>query len=596
LKRVVICAWDAADWRVLGPLLDRGRLPHLQALVEKGAMGELYQPPPLLQAPSFTSLATGTCPGRHRILTNWEPDPLTASPRAISRSHLSAKPVWEILEDAGYRSSVCNWPVTHPAPKLGGGSVSNLFAPATAAEPRDWALVPGAVYPGESEATLAALRVHPAEIAATDLRYFVPRLHEIDQENDKRLIPLAGALAESVTAHAAATWQLEHAAPDFLAVCYPLIGTASRHYMRYGEGDVFGGVVAAACQLQDRMLGRMVELAGPDALVMVVSAHGFFTGVATPGPQPALGDFWPRPHGILCFAGPGVAPDMLLHGPSALDVVPTILAWLGLPAAEDMPGRVLAEALPEMPLPPRIESWESGIQAPEPDPDPAPMIGELTRLGYADPAAGQLLAETARFHREESLHLACYYLGAGRPSSAIELLEPLARSNDLPQASSYLAWAYLNSNRIDDAAAVEIRSGDRLAGLLHALIEFRRNPAPETLQLLQSREAGETDPAFLCLCGDAYRTSARIVEAESCYERAIGANPELAEAHLGLAQVLLVQGRDREAADSALHATGLRYDLAGAHLALSAALTRLGQVEAARTAYATAAALSRRVS
>ena len=269
-------------------------MPHLEALVENGAMGDLYQPPPHVPALAFTTLATGKPPGRHRILANWEPDPLTAFPRAISRASLRAKPIWEILEDAGLRAHVCNWPATHPAPLLRGGAVSNLFAPATTALPRDWPLVANAVHPPESETALTGLRVHPADIAAADLRYFVPRLDEIDQDNDKRLIPLAGAVAESVTAHAAATWQLEHSQPAFLAVCYPLIGAACRHYLRYPETDVFGGAVAAACQFQDRMLGTILELAGADALIVIISAHGFLTGVAAPGPQPAAGDFWPR--------------------------------------------------------------------------------------------------------------------------------------------------------------------------------------------------------------------------------------------------------------------------------------------------------------
>ena len=40
-RRVLLVGWDAADWQVIHPLLDAGRMPHLQRLVEGGAMGNL---------------------------------------------------------------------------------------------------------------------------------------------------------------------------------------------------------------------------------------------------------------------------------------------------------------------------------------------------------------------------------------------------------------------------------------------------------------------------------------------------------------------------------------------------------------------------
>jgi predicted AlkP superfamily phosphohydrolase/phosphomutase len=33
-RRVALIGWDAADWKLIHPLLDRGLLPNLQSMVE----------------------------------------------------------------------------------------------------------------------------------------------------------------------------------------------------------------------------------------------------------------------------------------------------------------------------------------------------------------------------------------------------------------------------------------------------------------------------------------------------------------------------------------------------------------------------------
>ena len=40
-RRVLLVGWDAAEWRVLHPLLDAGLLPTLGGLVAGGAVGDL---------------------------------------------------------------------------------------------------------------------------------------------------------------------------------------------------------------------------------------------------------------------------------------------------------------------------------------------------------------------------------------------------------------------------------------------------------------------------------------------------------------------------------------------------------------------------
>jgi len=92
--------------------------------------------------------------------------------------------------------------------------------------------------------------------------------------------------------------------------------------------------------------------------------------------------------GIIALAGGGIRRGGLVPYASILDVAPTALALLGLPAAADMPGRPVAEALTGDRTPPCwIPSWRT-LAAPTPPPagGTTPMSQEemdrLRGLGY----------------------------------------------------------------------------------------------------------------------------------------------------------------------------------------------------------------------
>ena len=40
-KKVLLIGWDAADWKIINPLLDAGRMPALESLVNRGVIGKL---------------------------------------------------------------------------------------------------------------------------------------------------------------------------------------------------------------------------------------------------------------------------------------------------------------------------------------------------------------------------------------------------------------------------------------------------------------------------------------------------------------------------------------------------------------------------
>ena len=40
-RKTLLIGWDAADWKMIQPLIDQGKMPNLKKFVENGASGNL---------------------------------------------------------------------------------------------------------------------------------------------------------------------------------------------------------------------------------------------------------------------------------------------------------------------------------------------------------------------------------------------------------------------------------------------------------------------------------------------------------------------------------------------------------------------------
>ena len=220
--------------------------------------------------------------------------------------------------------------------------------------------------------TFAALRMHPAEVTEAAILPWIPRAAEIDQEKDKRLHSFAKILSENCSIHNAVTWILQNREWDFLAVYYNGIDHFCHGFMHFYpprmEGipedkfAIYKDVVNGAYRFHDMMLETLLQLAGPDATVLLVSDHGFHSDHLRPRgipAEPAGPAVQHRPFGVFCMKGPHIKQDERIYGATLLDVTPTMLTLFGLPVGEDMDGRVLVQAFEEPPKIERIASWEN---------------------------------------------------------------------------------------------------------------------------------------------------------------------------------------------------------------------------------------------
>ncbi len=72
-SRVLLVGWDAADWKMISPLMDAGQMPALSRFVERGVMGNISTLRPALSPILWNSIATGKRADKHGILGFIEP-------------------------------------------------------------------------------------------------------------------------------------------------------------------------------------------------------------------------------------------------------------------------------------------------------------------------------------------------------------------------------------------------------------------------------------------------------------------------------------------------------------------------------------------
>ena len=475
-KKVLLIGWDAADWKVINPLLDQGLMPTLEDFVNHGVMGNVATLRPILSPMLWNSIATGKRADKHGILGFMEPDPQTGGVRPVTSTSRKVKALWNILTQRGYKAHVLGWFAGHPAEPINGISASDLFPYAVAPLGKEWPLPPGAVHPESLRDTFAKLRMHPGEVSEAAILPWIPRAAEIDQEKDKGLQSFAKILSENCTIHNAATWILQNQEWDFLAVYYNGIDHFCHGFMHYhppqlpgipvDKFEIYKDVVNGAYRFHDMMLETLLQLAGPDATVILVSDHGFHSDHLRPlgiPNEPAGPAIQHRPFGIFCMKGAHIKQDERIYGATLLDVTPTVLTLFGLPVGEDMDGRVLVQAFEQPPEITRIPSWENepgeaGMHPGDLRMDPAAaeaVLQQFVALGYIQPPSEDQSKAVEIAVREQQYNLASMYLDARRPHEALPILEELWKKwPDQARFAQQLAQCYLSLRKRVEAKAI----------------------------------------------------------------------------------------------------------------------------------------------
>jgi hypothetical protein len=148
----------------------------------------------------------------------------------------------------------------------------------------------------------------------------------------------------------------------------------------------YGGAIDRAYDVADRWLGQLVARTDDSTLVLIVSDHGAQGGRHQNAPTAGIH----HENGIYLLAGPTVRAASAGPVLDQIDVVPLVLAHLGLPVASDLPGRVPPDLAPRGAGGERLEvasipTYETGSRrAGEGDGISAAVRDQLRSLGYVE--------------------------------------------------------------------------------------------------------------------------------------------------------------------------------------------------------------------
>ncbi|GEM_PF-1101497 len=429
--RVILVGIDGLCTETLERFEESGGSSDLTWLRERGLIAPLATIEPTRSPVVWTTIATGREPEDHgvRDFTSWSSprlhQPIVTIPKrqgafywlslARDLQWLTRRPassldvrtpsLWEITASHDCPVDVVGWWCTWPAQAVYGRLVSDKFYfwrdAARTSEAQD---EPQHVtFPDQLEPALREMRRPPTSMSREEILAFLNITPEDADELSGRPytphdllseLPLAYTMDE--THYAIARRFIEDAPPRALQFFYfrgvDVVSHAAMKYSNlYPESEVgaddrerFGEVVTQYYRYTFRKLRHLVESAGDDAKVLVVSDHGF----EQLGPSEFGHDH--APEGVMMLI-PASPEKTLTTQASIFDVTPTLLWLAGHPIADDMPGRPLTELfdLPAGadPEPARIASHgmrdrERLLRSSEADETDAEMLEVLRGLGY----------------------------------------------------------------------------------------------------------------------------------------------------------------------------------------------------------------------
>ena len=624
-KRVLLIGWDAADWVFLTPLLDSGKMPNLQRLIESGTSGRVATLQPILSPILWTSIATGKRGDKHGILSFIEPTPDGQGLRPVTSYSRRAKALWNILSQLGRRSIVVNWFASHPAEPINGAIVSNRFSQSVLGSPTT---EENAFHPTDLAEVMAKLRVTANQLTPSQMSPFF--LEQLPNDDDNRLQKLAHLVAQCASVHNAATYLAEAEDWDFLAVYYDMIDHAGHDFAQYeaprmehvSEEDfkIYRHVIESTYRYHDLMLGRWLELVDDETAVILLSDHGFYHGEGRPLAERARlsGErpkgvhtnplIWHRLHGVFVARGPGIKTDALVHSASLLDVAPTILTLLGEPVPDDFEGNVLTsifdkeveiKTTPSLEAPHPEDGIHRGAPVEEKDPWAAQQaVAQLAELGYVDSPDGSAAEKVAMAIEGRDSHLAQIYFATGRFAESLDLLTNLAKGSEDPSYPARRAMCLIALRRFEEADAIvkEILASNPYYGLAKMLsgqiaVVLGKTAEAETT-FSEMQEADAEMPTLHTQLGRICLYQRRWKEAADFFRRALEADPDLPEAHDGLGVALRHLGDFEEAVHEHMHAVSLQHDRAQSHINLGISLVRARQIDWAIRAFTVATELA----
>ncbi|HEC83536.1 MAG TPA: tetratricopeptide repeat protein, partial [Firmicutes bacterium] len=476
--KVIIIGSDAFDWEIFKQVSAKHRLPNIERMIREGASGDLISVEPLISPMIWTTMATGVEPQVHGIIDFVVHDETTGEDIPITSDMRRVPAIWNIATRFGLSAGFVGWLGSYPAEPVTGFIVSDrivyhVFDPRwqkgeAQSEVED---IEGLVYPPDLLPEIKPLVRGPEDISYEELSQYV-RISRAEAATEgstfDRLDPIRNlklVIAANTTHERIARRAYEKFRPRVFGVYLDMVDTMCHLFIKYmappmpdvSKEDIskYEDAVAAAYVHTDSLIGEWLKIMDDSTTLILISDHGFKSGEIRPSGPSAIGAGqpvkWHRLAGAIALYGNHVKPGVRLTDASVFDVCPTVLRLLGLPPADDMPGRVLEEALEDDWLKQSsevgtIESYGTRMSQGKPtrrSEEEAAILERLKALGYIGRGSTGL-------KRMASGHFA-----RGEFDKAIEIWEEVLRQEPgNVEIMTAIANAHIHKGEPDRAIAI----------------------------------------------------------------------------------------------------------------------------------------------
>ena len=263
-RKVAVFGLDGITFDLLQPWLDEGRLPNLARLLAAGASGPLRSTIPPVSASAWASFATGTNPGQHGLIDFTYPAPDSYEIKISNGRTRTVPAVWEIVSSAGGQAGVVSMPMTYPPQPLNGFMLCSFLTPSSDSR---------YTYPNNLQEELGtAVGPYPLHMSekgrGQDPRRFVEAVKEMEIRRAQAVCYLLENKPWDLFLYVLETTDnLQHEVWHLLDETHPRHNPETAAEVMPSILDYYESV--------DRLLGEMVALVPEDALIVVLSDHGF---------------------------------------------------------------------------------------------------------------------------------------------------------------------------------------------------------------------------------------------------------------------------------------------------------------------------------
>lgn len=262
MKKAVVIGLDGADWRLLEPWIQDNKLPTLGKLVSEGVSGRLRSTIRPESSVAWSSFSTGVNPGKHGVFGFVERVGQGYSFKLSNASSVHAQRFWDVLGREEVRVGLLNIPFTYPPRPVNGFMVTGMLTPGSDvsfAYPRT--LQQQLLDHFEDYMFDASGSVKDKAVLIENVRAYT------HQQKETALLLLQEQAWDLFTVIFTGPDRLQHFLWSDIDMQHPFYEPQSAH--------LYGNALLEHYQILDEAISEMLNYLHDNALVLIVSDHGF---------------------------------------------------------------------------------------------------------------------------------------------------------------------------------------------------------------------------------------------------------------------------------------------------------------------------------